>query len=139
MASEWDCCLQVKAWQELLLAAIGEQLSLSVHPDDEVCGVSVRIRWDSDVIQIWNQDSELQSSAKVRLNGCGYCGNRLYNHVIRFWTESKNWFLHWRSGACIIRVSSGDCVTDWNGVDCTCTLWSQTLEIIGEGEEVATY
>lgn len=56
---------QVKAWQELLLAAIGEQLSVSVAPDDEVCGVSVRIRYDSDIIQIWNQDSELISGAKV--------------------------------------------------------------------------
>ena len=60
----------MKAWQELLLAAIGEQLSLSVHPDDEVCGVSVRIRRDSDVIQIWNQDSDLKSSAKVKYDGC---------------------------------------------------------------------
>ena len=60
----------MKAWQELLLAVIGEQLSLSVHSDDEVCRVSVRIRWDSDVIQIWNQDSDLKSSAKVRYDGC---------------------------------------------------------------------
>lgn len=56
---------KAKAWQELLLAAIGEQLSVSIHPDDEVCGVSVRIRYDSDVIQIWNQESDVFSEAKV--------------------------------------------------------------------------
>ena len=55
----------MRAWQELLLAAIGEQFSLAIHPDDEICGVSVRIRYDGDVIQIWNQDSELSSEAKV--------------------------------------------------------------------------
>ena len=56
----------MKIWQELLLAAIGEQLTLSVDADDEICGVSVRIRYDSDVIQIWHQDSELHSKATVR-------------------------------------------------------------------------
>ena len=56
---------QAKVWQELLLAAIGEQLSVSIHPDDEVCGVSVRIRHDYDVIQIWNQYSHLSSEAKA--------------------------------------------------------------------------
>ena len=55
----------MKVWQELLLAAVGEQLSLSVDVADEICGVSVRIRYDGDVIQIWNQDSELHSKATV--------------------------------------------------------------------------
>ncbi len=56
---------KVKVWQELLLAAIGEQLSLSVNAEDEICGVSVRIRYDGDIIQIWHQDSELNSKASV--------------------------------------------------------------------------
>ena len=72
-------CDQVKLWQELLLAAIGEQLSMAVHPDDEMCGVSVRIRHDSDIIQIWNQDSDLNSEAKVSSGvlslGCSTIGS----------------------------------------------------------------
>lgn len=55
----------MRTWQELLLAAIGEQFSESVHPEDEICGVSVRIRYDGDVIQIWNRDSDLSSHATV--------------------------------------------------------------------------
>ena len=57
---------KAKIWQELLLAAIGEQLSLSVDGEDEICGVSVRIRYDGAVIQIWHQDTELKSKASVR-------------------------------------------------------------------------
>lgn len=48
------------------MAAIGEQFSESVHPDDEICGISVRIRYDHDVFQIWNKDSNLSSHATVR-------------------------------------------------------------------------
>lgn len=34
---------------------------------DDVCGVSVRIRgFDQNVIQIWNQDSEMHSKSSVR-------------------------------------------------------------------------
>ena len=55
----------MRTWQELLLAAIGEQFSECVHPDDEICGVSVRIRFDSDVIQIWNKDAHLHAHATV--------------------------------------------------------------------------
>ena len=53
-------------WQELLLATVGEQFSDSVADSDDVCGVSVRIRgFDQNVIQIWNQDSELHSKSSV--------------------------------------------------------------------------
>lgn len=48
-----------------MLAAIGEQLSGAVHGEDEICGVSVRIRFDGVVFQIWNKDSDLYSKAKV--------------------------------------------------------------------------
>ena len=59
---------QVLVWQELLLAAVGEQFSAAVDAEDEICGVSVRIRYDNDVIQIWNQNSELGSKARVTNN-----------------------------------------------------------------------
>jgi len=55
----------VLVWQELLLAAIGEQFSDCVAEGDDVCGVSVRIRFDQNVIQIWNQESELHHKATV--------------------------------------------------------------------------
>ncbi len=57
---------QTKVWQELLLAAVGEQFVESVDDGDSVCGVSVRIRgFDQDIVQIWNQDSELHTKATV--------------------------------------------------------------------------
>ena len=57
---------QANVWQELLLAAVGEQFSDCVAENDDICGVSVRIRgFDQNVIQIWNQDSELHSKSSV--------------------------------------------------------------------------
>lgn len=71
-------------WQEMLLAAIGEQfidcveqgistfvidactIHLNVCTGDSVCGVSVRIRTTDDVIQIWNDDSSLAEKSTVR-------------------------------------------------------------------------
>lgn len=53
-------------WQEVLLAAVGEQFADCVAENDSVCGVSVRIRgFDQNIIQIWNQDSELHSKSSV--------------------------------------------------------------------------
>ena len=53
-------------WQELLLAAIGEQFSSCVAEDDEVCGISVKIRgFGSSTIQIWHIDSEKHHDATV--------------------------------------------------------------------------
>ena len=58
-------------WQELLLAAIGEQFSECMAPGDCVCGVSVRIKgYDQDAVQIWNEDSELHYKATVRWCAC---------------------------------------------------------------------
>lgn len=70
-------------WQEMLLAAIGEQFidcvergaytrintsttHIHVYTGDSVCGVSVRIRTTDDVIQIWNDDSSLAEKSTVR-------------------------------------------------------------------------
>ena len=52
-------------WTEILLAAVGEQLSESVDEGDDVVGVSVRIRDREDMIQIWNKDSVLAHKATV--------------------------------------------------------------------------
>lgn len=56
---------QTNVWQELLLAAIGEQFSKYMAEGDDVCGVSVRIRGFDNSIQIWNEDSELHSKSLV--------------------------------------------------------------------------
>ena len=78
--------LQADVWQEMLLAAIGEQFIDCVEQGariiacnsgimnyvylpltgDSVCGVSVRIRNTDDVIQIWNDDSSLAEKSTVR-------------------------------------------------------------------------
>ncbi|XP_064400897.1 uncharacterized protein LOC135347013 [Halichondria panicea] len=53
-----------KVWQELLLAAVGEQFSECVGGGDCVCGVSVRIRgFDQEIVQIWNEDMPVLSKS----------------------------------------------------------------------------
>ncbi|KAG1681921.1 Eukaryotic translation initiation factor 4E type 3 [Nymphon striatum] len=54
-----------KVWKELLLAAIGEQFSANIHPDDDICGISVSVRERDNIIQIWNKDSELAEETTV--------------------------------------------------------------------------
>jgi len=54
-----------RVWEELLLAAIGEQFSDEVHDGDNVCGLSVSPREKDDLIQIWNVRSEDVGQSKV--------------------------------------------------------------------------
>ncbi|CAK8690918.1 eukaryotic translation initiation factor 4E type 3-like [Clavelina lepadiformis] len=44
-------------WNELLLACIGEQFSDYVSKDDDIIGLSVSIRKNDDLIQLWNINS----------------------------------------------------------------------------------
>ncbi|RKP25212.1 translation initiation factor eIF 4e-like domain-containing protein [Syncephalis pseudoplumigaleata] len=48
-----------KVWPELLMLLIGEQLDGIIVSGDEVCGLSVGSRWNSDVIQLWNARADL--------------------------------------------------------------------------------
>lgn len=56
-------------WQEICMMAIGEQLQEAVQADqqnktsfrDDICGVSLSVRFNSMLIQIWNRDAEHQT------------------------------------------------------------------------------
>jgi len=48
-------------WKELLLAVIGEQFSMSLEPGDDICGVTVSIRREDNIIELWTRDSNLKS------------------------------------------------------------------------------
>lgn len=52
-------------WKALLLDAIGEKLSDNVAEGDDILGVSVSIRENEDLIQIWNSDARLNEKADV--------------------------------------------------------------------------
>jgi len=52
-------------WQEVLLACIGEQFSNYLVKDDDIIGISVNIRKNDDLVQIWNLDSSKSSDSKV--------------------------------------------------------------------------
>lgn len=53
-------------WKELCMMAIGEQLQAAIESDrttfrDDICGVSLGVRFNSLLIQIWNRDGEHQA------------------------------------------------------------------------------
>jgi len=52
-------------WQELLLACVGEQFLDDINPDDEILGLSVSIRKNDDLIQVWNMNSAMASDSDV--------------------------------------------------------------------------
>ncbi|KAI8051230.1 translation initiation factor eIF 4e-like domain-containing protein [Syncephalis plumigaleata] len=54
-----------KVWPELLMLLIGEQLDGIIAADDQVCGLSVGSRWNSDVIQLWNARADLFNEKAV--------------------------------------------------------------------------
>eukprot|EP01104_Vermistella_antarctica_P007851 TRINITY_DN1946_c0_g1_i1.p1 TRINITY_DN1946_c0_g1~~TRINITY_DN1946_c0_g1_i1.p1 ORF type:complete len:247 (+),score=43.28 TRINITY_DN1946_c0_g1_i1:336-1076(+) len=52
----------LQVWKELLLAAIGEQLSGHVEAGDDICGVTVSIRGPDNIVQVWTQNARLKSN-----------------------------------------------------------------------------
>ncbi|KAG0005862.1 Eukaryotic translation initiation factor 4E type 3 [Entomortierella chlamydospora] len=52
-------------WRELLMALIGEQFEDTIAKGDQIFGLSVSARWNSDIFQIWNMDSSLKENATV--------------------------------------------------------------------------
>ena len=53
-------------WREICMMAIGEQLQNAVYDEkkrvfrDDICGVSLGVRFNSMLVQIWNRDGEHQ-------------------------------------------------------------------------------
>ncbi|KAH8148359.1 uncharacterized protein LAJ45_07460 [Morchella importuna] len=49
-------------WKEVLMMAIGEILQEVVERGDDICGVSISVRFNSHLIMIWNRDGSNQKS-----------------------------------------------------------------------------
>ncbi|KAF3930568.1 hypothetical protein ABW19_dt0203506 [Dactylella cylindrospora] len=49
-------------WKEILMMAIGEVLQEVVEKGDDICGVSISVRFNSHLILIWNRDASNQKS-----------------------------------------------------------------------------
>lgn len=47
------------------MALIGEQLDGTLTPGDEIVGISVGNRWNSDLFQLWNTRADLQKGSSV--------------------------------------------------------------------------
>jgi hypothetical protein len=54
-----------RIWQELLLAAIGEQFADCTADDDDVVGISIKGRDTESQFQIWNENASSVRSATV--------------------------------------------------------------------------
>lgn len=57
-----------RAWTELILAAIGEQFSTAVEEGDAVNGVTVSIRRENAILQVWNKQAHPEAETKKILN-----------------------------------------------------------------------
>ncbi|KAL9575866.1 MAG: hypothetical protein Q9212_007619 [Teloschistes hypoglaucus] len=49
-------------WKEVLYLAVGEQMGEVVGQGDDICGLTLSRRFNSDLIQIWNRRADLQDS-----------------------------------------------------------------------------
>ena len=63
----------VEFWKDVCMMAIGEQLQNAVESDrttfrDDVCGVSLGVRFNSMLMQIWNRDGDHQEGIDRILN-----------------------------------------------------------------------
>ena len=54
--------LASRYWEELLLAVVGEQFDVG----DEVCGLVVSIRYQEDIISVWNRSCS-NAAAKQKI------------------------------------------------------------------------
>ncbi|KAI5854583.1 translation initiation factor eIF 4e-like domain-containing protein [Tricharina praecox] len=49
-------------WKEVLMMAIGEILQEVVEKGDDICGVSISVRFNSHLILVWTRDAENEKS-----------------------------------------------------------------------------
>ena len=49
-------------WTNILLMAIGESLQGVVEAGDDICGVSISVRFNSHLVSVWNRDASNQQS-----------------------------------------------------------------------------
>ncbi|CAG8549037.1 9981_t:CDS:2, partial [Racocetra fulgida] len=52
-------------WRELLMMLIGEQFEDCVSKDDDIYGLTVSSRYNSDIFNIWNKNSAVNEEAKI--------------------------------------------------------------------------
>ncbi|CAG8729324.1 10030_t:CDS:2 [Cetraspora pellucida] len=52
-------------WRELLMMLIGEQFEDCVSKDDDIYGLTVSSRYNSDIFNIWNKNSSVNEEAKI--------------------------------------------------------------------------
>mmetsp|Transcript_4226 Transcript_4226/g.5918 ORF Transcript_4226/g.5918 Transcript_4226/m.5918 type:complete len:189 (+) Transcript_4226:74-640(+) len=56
--------LASRYWEELLLAVVGEQFDVG---EDEICGVAVSIRFQEDILSVWNKNADdLDAKARIQ-------------------------------------------------------------------------
>lgn len=46
--------ISMRLWEHLIIAAFGGML----EPEDQVCGIVISVRYQEDIISIWNKDSQ---------------------------------------------------------------------------------
>jgi len=51
-----------RCWEDLVLAVVGEQFDVS----EEICGVVISIRFQEDIISVWNKNAQDRES-KMRI------------------------------------------------------------------------
>ncbi|MCJ1309732.1 hypothetical protein MMC25_003393 [Agyrium rufum] len=57
-----------ETWKEVLMMAVGEQFADVIQPKDDLCGVSLSVRFNSNLITVWNRDGSNQKSIDGILN-----------------------------------------------------------------------
>ena len=58
-----------RLWEDIVLAIIGDQFDTSEVPVDdwpEICGCTISVRQNEDIISLWNRVDDLKTRDKIR-------------------------------------------------------------------------